>query len=422
MAIKLTNVPSAWDVVYRRLLFGSDDQKGVTEGRFYDLRVVIVPFSRKNTYFKLEVDEEHLNIPFKFTVVREDIQDGIDGKKDEKTFTFVPRNLVSTIGILLGKGLNSITINNIVNKNESPFTFNVTATYLGTFLNAYAKDIYIGVESVLERLRTSIFNDDATRLAEPLVSYFPVLSDIKSIQAFQLQTSIKALVNNPGSEDALNAFIKALVQSTALIKKIEDDFNFDPSIYNIHSTQENYGGYDVHAWLNNEQVNKWISFARIIDNFGRNIKRLNKDEIVFDDNGKLRVHRFTFESDGGNVGRDEGPAKIEAWISNIEIVHNFDMDAFIQILPIPITADSPLADRDQDIYTDQENPFDQGNVLDAGTISDPFDDGFVGESIVDYIDNPDRSVPGTKVLSKISTSVSSSYATVGSYPGTITSH
>lgn len=358
---------------FNRLVAGKRDdtgtliQKGMPPGLFIDKRFHLIPHHRNKTPFKLRVDTpgDSLSVDIAYISVLGEL-DNIPN------VTIVPQ-FVDTIQFLpIREGLNLVSIINKVNPNDK-FTVIVNSRNYGTIMMAYSQELFPSLEAIREQTQ-AIFNSFATRLMEPLVDRSDLLPDIQVIQGMALRFIGISQLAQPSSDIGVENMAKSLSSNTPVFDPHTQTNTLLPAQFKIFTAQELFGGFAGHIWFPNNQLNRWLSFQRLITNLDLDIKQYDENIIEFTNLfGEDELHIFDTSIQ-------------ESLLDFRKNVNNFDVLTRIistTRIPIPagypfdlvVTSASPLGNAR--LSLDVGVPFDQDAPFDGDPI-DPLHDGFVG--------------------------------------------
>lgn len=344
----------------------------IPQGTFYLRSGFVLAYNFDPIPFTLKILEK--GVPVSIAVTRE----GSTGKPETIYQSFIPQNLTETVELSLGRGRNLIYV---TDGNHHDFII-VSATTFATVLCAIANEIYSHSQIELDEVHSAIYSPVSSRLAEPYLAFPEILPtpSVRSQQTLALKLAVRAHVVDSGSSRAVNDMTTAVSLQTSVPAELHNPSKrFQPAIDKVYTTQEAFGGFDMHTWFHNECMNRWDTFIRHLSNSPERYRpiRITEDEILFDDStGTTRRHLFDFS----NPACSSLSSAINCF-DNIQISMNFFGDFVVPFCAAAYPFDScftsahPLGSGRATF--DSMIPWDSGVPLDYDLL-DPGDDGWVG--------------------------------------------
>jgi len=394
--IKIEWLEPVFDSIYRRLIHGQKDDSGATtfegipDNIFYDKRFEVTPYTSRTTTFIITTDI--VNVPVYINIRS---LTGTDNPriKTNKDISFVPVNERSTVFLELDIGVSVVTV---ANEFESSSVVVNTKNY-ATILYSYSREIFNNIQERLDKQEEAIFSQYATRLVEPLIKYFDVLTNVKSLQIMAVRFLTKDYVRKSTTSLGVKEAGTAFGLNTPYLHRFPRTSKFDPSLFPLLTYQEFVSGEIMHIWLPNLNISRWKAFMIYSDNIdGWTLKDISEDEIVVENNFlENERHVFDFGSDDDFFGKRKVDidiiAKVRSKVRTGIIAPAYPHDLFV-------TEDNPLGDERRTF--DLAIPFDSGLRFDSEDL-DPFHDGFIGHSLTGRMDSQrDYNNPGPGVATR----------------------
>jgi hypothetical protein len=344
----------------------------IPAGTFYLRAGFVIPYQFEPMPFTIKVLERGL--PVSIAITRE----GPTGKPETIHQSLVPQFLTETVMLTMGRGRNLIYI---TDGTHHDFII-VSATTYATVLCSVANEIYSYSQVELDEINRAIFSPISSRLAEPYLSFPEILPtpSVRSQQTLATKLAIRAHMADAGSSRAVRDMTTAISLQTPYVVELRNPHTvFHPAIERINTTQEAFGGFDLHTWFHNDCLNRWGSFIRHIANSPERLRpvRISEEEILCEDqSGVIRRHVFDLA--------DPTCSSLSSAINcldNIQVRIIFFGDFTIPICAATYPFDScftgfnPLGSGRSNF--DSTIGWDSGIPLDYDML-DPGDDGWVG--------------------------------------------
>lgn len=178
---------------------------------------------------------------------------------------FVPNKEVTYLtGVKLSKGWNYIVVENETTGDKAELILN--CRYYATVMQSVADEIYKWVSSPIDRERSNIYHYLSTRLCEMYITYKDLMPNIDTVQRLGLVLSIKSLISFSGSNISTKEVATALTGNTPSIIPQAVDKNFLPAIWQMYNQPQDFSGVNMHVWIRNRQMLRWLTFIKYINN------------------------------------------------------------------------------------------------------------------------------------------------------------
>lgn len=382
--------PTGYDDLYNRLLFGdpTTGQKGIPDGSFYLKSKNIVPFTPLTTTFRLNTDI--LGIGVEIIVFRYGSKNYSDKTNDASRISIVPNANISAFQLRLGPGRNTIQARELL-PNGRTTQLLVVATNYATFEQAYARETFVNSVLPIQDIERAIFNPYSTRLADMLITYSDLLPDLQALQIMGNRFAMSAFMHQSTTELGLNQLITGLTLGTPVIQRTRNIIDFEPIIYPLWNTQEDFAGVDVHVWVPNLAVAKWTAFIRLLNNLPQVYKLISVSEeavVVQTVSGDIHTHRFDTTTLGLSSINYTYPAEcFKFLIVRLKFYSEtlFNLCAAEYTYDIFVTETFPIDD--YQIHWDLGLQWDLGSPWDSDVV-DPYTDGFIGNQMTGRFDWP----------------------------------
>ena len=363
---KVYVVYGAEELPYRRMIYGSDSQTGITPGTFYDLRTTVVPYYPKvPTAFRVVFDQEYLSYTHQVTVRYE------DPKAPQQTFQLFPQNshdFEGSFSIQLGLGLNIFEIRA---NNRLVYTFSVTATNYGKFIRAYAEAIQTNIWDPLDTLVASLYSSTATRLLD--VYFGDVLNLLpheENLTRFSQQLLASSMVEHAGTETGALLMATALFQHTVKIDDTQTKYDLKNLWLYPVTSRGARSDRDVRIWALTKRQGRYGTFAQLQSNLGHAV---DQNEYVTLINGE---HYYLQDISVEDVVSDERSwAELQIETDQVlEVEFGVRNHARVQFPGLWDSGDPP--------WLDQNLLYDTGTWDSGDTSGDPDKSYFIGTSVV----------------------------------------
>lgn len=356
-------VYGAEELPYRRMIYGSDSQIGLTPGTFYDLRTTVVPYyPNTKTEFKIVFDEEYRNQTHYVTVEREEPAN----EQLQSSFQLFPQtsqNLESSFSTQLSRGLNTFTIRA---DNRVVYMFSVTATNYGKFIRAYAEAIQSNIWDPVDTLVSSLYSSSATRLLDVYFGdIMKLLPEEENLTRFAQQLLASSLVEHAGTETGVVLMASALFQHTVGIEDIitKSDLR-NLWLYPILPRGSRYDKRML-VWSLTSRQGRRGSFAQLQLNHGESVEQNDLVTLV---NGEPH-----FMQDGSSTEEyaERSWAELSMTVDQTMCVDFGNRVRSVVLFP-------GLWDQGESPWLDQGVEFDNGNWDGGDTSGDPDKSYFIG--------------------------------------------
>lgn len=359
-------VYGAEELPYRRMIYGSNSQIGITPGTFYDLRTTVVPFyPNVPTEFRIIFDEEYSDYTHYVNVTQE------DSLTTQPTFQLLPQNaqnLESSFRIQLARGLNTFEI---TANNRVVCTFSVTATNYGKFIRAYAEAIQTNIWDPLDTLVSSIYSKTATRLLD--VYFGDILSLLpheENLTRFAQQLLASSVVEHAGTETGTALMATALFQHTPKIDDTVTSYDLKNLwLYPITSRGSRYD-QQMRVWALTLRQGRMGAFQQLMLNIGKSID--GNDYVTYVDGEP----NFINETSAADVEFEERSwAELQMIVvQELELQFGNRHHALVQFPGLWDSGGTP--------WLDSNVLYDNGNWDGGDTSGDPNRSFFIGEPVV----------------------------------------
>lgn len=200
---------------YMRLWYGTQANRfaGVTPGRFYDTRAFPVPYTPlTTTTFQLNLETNDGEL-VRIRIIRENPAPA--GVTDE-IYTVVTAP-VTIFGARLSRGLNTLvaSINGVDIAQTS-----VTSLAAATYMYSLATNIYSGFWAKANAVENDIFSTEPTLLTAPLLAFDELFSSAANWNRMARGLVVNALMNSPGSTQAIQAMTQSVLFQTPVISRV----------------------------------------------------------------------------------------------------------------------------------------------------------------------------------------------------------
>ena len=378
MTIRVELQPQVYKTNLNNMLHGSSSDvlgtfKGIPTGNFTNVDASFTQYSVFETSFRVTTDSVGKRHTIRATLVSLDNNFTVASKNRIVEKTIVPVNNTFVITLPLRKGENQI---DVFTDNDNTFT-TVLASHVGTFVTAYAREIFNSTQNPLDEQTRALFSRFSSRMPEILIPFQDLYADPKSLRTLISRFLTRAYMTKNGSTEGVRDFTAALLGTTPIFVPTKTDEGvFEPNVVPLFRRQLEFSGFEAHTWIPNFEIVHWLSFIRLID-AARNyytIEEIGESEVLVRAGGIPEIHRFDFDNPAATAYSEFNFTDFRVIVKilsklNIRIcAAGYPFDLFI-------TAENPLGD--SKLFLDSGIVFDSGETWDSGYL-DPGDDGWIG--------------------------------------------
>ncbi len=378
MTIRIELQPQVYQESLDSMLFGSTndvlgDFKGIPSGGFTNIEGPITQFTTFETPFRVTSDNVGQKHTIRATLISLDNNTNVTSRNRVVEKVVVPINDIFVVSLPLRKGENQI---DVFTENDGAFT-SVIASHVGTFITAYAREIFNSTQNALDEQTRALFSKFSSRMAEMLIPFQDLYANPKSLRTLISRFITRAYMTKNSSTQGVRDFGAALLGTTPIFVPTKTDESiFKPDVMPLFRRQLEFSGFEAHTWIPNYEIAHWLTFIKLVD-AARNyytIQEIGESEVLVTAGGIPETHRFNFDD-------PEATAYSEFSFTDfrivVEILNKFDIIFCAAGYPFDlfVNADNPLGQKR--LTFDSLVSFDSGELLDQPAI-DPGDDGWVG--------------------------------------------
>jgi hypothetical protein len=348
---------------FMRMWYGTQDNRfaGITPGRFYDFRAFPVPYTPLlETTFQLDHalnDGSLVHVK----IIRENPAPA--GVTDE--LYAVVTAPVTIFGARLSQGLNTLvaSINGVDVAQTS-----VTAVTVATHVYHMALNIYNGFWAKLNAIESDILSVEPTLLTAPLLRFDNLFSTAANLNRMARGLSVNALMNMPGSSQAVKALSQATLFQTPVLSRTRSQLS-RAWLRGLQSQAFAVNGSTMHVWGPNPWAGRYATAVALAKRDGAATGR--------DFVGDRATGDFTNLNDGVDIEFE--PRR--SWLSLADSSDVSDLEFTAHSCPhgqiqSPGLLDSAMMHFDTGIAMDNGRLFDE-----FGRLGDPAPNMYVGVPI-----------------------------------------
>lgn len=360
---------------YLRILYGSETTRGITPGRFWDMRSLPLPFRPRNpTVFKVIIEEEGVGSLFRLKILRENPTQ----IPTTDTFDFVAESTEHTISLYLGQGLNVFDIYAFDNGGFVKIgSVSFTASNFATILYTYATLITKFLWSPFNQVSVDIYSESSTLLASPLIDFDAELPESTNLSRSARQRVVSAMVNQPTSTHAVQTVAGSLFQQTPILCKPAYHADLDINLSwlrELPSQSQVANTVEMHVWQNDPEMARWASLPRYLESSGQLLS--HGMAVTSSQFGESAEWSSTLKT-----WNPEHPEQQESWWE-LTIESESSYELYPHTRPLSKILFPGLWDNGASPYFDTGNLWDSQRTWDSGDASgDIVLDGFVGTRI-----------------------------------------
>jgi len=351
--------------VYNRLIANV----GISE--FYLKAPSILPFSANPTAFILQTSLFGVGLAVPHRVFL----------NNTLITTVVPEQASTRVLIKLPQGTSRITVDNGIEHVE----ITIAATHYATILSGIARELYLNANIAIDNQAAQIASPFSSRIIENQLVFQDLLPSNRAPRTQAAKIAIRAMVNDMATQQGVVDFATALTYETPVIVPTKNQINvFNPAVFPIYRSQQDFAGFQFHVWLPNFCVASWLAFITLHDNLKgvSQLTKISESEVVLIFNGITERHDFDSESDDCRDQLDSFFNCFDNIRSFIESFSTLDMAFCMSAYPFDVLVEVPMGFR----LLDSGNQWDSSLELDTIDEYDPTGNGFVGYSLVGRFD------------------------------------
>ena len=215
------------------------------------------------------------------------------------TVTFVPNDVTAVVTLALAYGPNVVYIEDALG-NKAYFRLAVTH-YAAIFL-AEATELtnftWIPITNVQNAIASPVGHILANTFIGDVAAYIP--NSLETLSTLGNKLLVKNFLWGPGTDRGVTELFAAFSASTPILSPMIN--RGTPSTF-LYRNEESFAGTEVHTWLPNREVERWITFIRYLDNLPQiyTIKQINEGEVYVQVGNTVHKHSFDFESAFANT-------------------------------------------------------------------------------------------------------------------------
>jgi hypothetical protein len=262
----------------------------IAPGNMYLTAPYVVPFSYYKTAFYLTVDT-----PGSAVRIQVSHRKWQGGDQKVNTYSVVPPIEETQIELYLGEGINDIFISSDV---DGETQIRVASSHIATLLDAEAQELFNYTTVIIDETEIAILSPLSVKMVEHLLPFQDLLPDVQTYRSLCARLGVRSLFNEPGSERGVKDFTTALVANTPIIiKELNHAPEFEPLVYPLFTSLEQFGGWDFHVWLPNFCVARWLAFIRLANNVRDVYELLSVSEltVILNVGGFPERHQFSHD-------------------------------------------------------------------------------------------------------------------------------
>ena len=194
--------------------------------------------------------------------------------------THMPRGERDIVSILLAEppAVSHIKVENGV---DAPVSLTVTATYMTTFMDAMASQLY----EVAERTNTKYFNlwssPWATFIIEWLIPWPRALPDVRSLRSMSLKAAANTMFGEQGTDGGVRDMVSVFTSTTPVVVESANPTLWQPDTHQPYTGADDALSWDFHVWLPNLCLHRWSAFIDYIANTDKyEFVRFNEDVAI----------------------------------------------------------------------------------------------------------------------------------------------
>lgn len=348
---------------YLRMLYGTQSSPfgGLTPGRFWDMRGLPIPYTpRTGTAMQFATDAGLYD--GQIATLSVVATSSVDASSKTSVVITAP---ITTFSVQLGKGLNTISI--AVGKKVLA-SISVTATVFASYVYAMATQIYSGTWERSNALEADIFSDAPTVLTNPIIGFDDLFHPAVNINAAARGLVVNALMNFPGSTQAVQSLGQAVLHQTPIFERKTPDFK-KAWLRGITTQAWEVSGKTMHVWAPNKASARYPTSIAAASSF-KSLGPTTRTVVTLDQ----KEHDFRFLT---QPQAPDAPVR-RRWISMAASSDTTDLEFFAHNRYHGVVAAPGLWDNPGSTL-DTGTPLDSGRTMDAsGDSLDPKNDGHVG--------------------------------------------
>lgn len=360
---------------YLRILYGSETTRGVTPGRFWDMRSLPLPYrALTKTDFNVIIDPDGVGSLFRIKILRENPTE----VPTTDVFDFVAESTEHVISIYLGRGLNVFDIYAFSNGDFRRIaSSSYVSSHYATVLYTHAVSITRFIHTPLAQIDLDIRSESSTTVVSPVISFDSELPESSNLARSARQRIVSVMMNQSTSSLALDVFGGSLFQQTLLKSRPVFDSGLDINsawLLPMHTQSQTHNSHEVHVWQLDREIARWALLPKLLASSGN----LEKHGLASTTSSRNDVAEWKSVTKTYNP---KHPDKMESWWE-VSIESEIDYDLFPHTRPNSRILYPGLWDSGEIPFFDQNQVFDSGKAWDSGDASgDIVLDGFIGTPV-----------------------------------------
>lgn len=200
--------------------------------------------------------------------------------------THIPRGERDVVELFLDEppANNNIKVENGV---DAPVSLTATATYITTFMDAIASQLYSVAGRINDKYFDLFTSPWAAFIIEWLIPWPRELPDVRSFRAMSLKMAANTMVGESGLEGGVRDMVSVFTSTTPAVVESWNPTQWQPEIYQPYTSADDLLSWDFNIWLPNICLRRWLAFTRLVANTDQH------DFVRYDENVAMLRQRGT---------------------------------------------------------------------------------------------------------------------------------
>lgn len=255
----------------------------IPAGNFYLQDVFMVPITTDGADFTLETDN-----PYKVDIY----------VNDRLHKTHVPKSQRDTVKLHL-PGPPAKSHIEAINNVDAKVDLTVAATYMTTVMDAAAEQIFEVAGRVNDQYFNLLTSPWASFIVDWLLPWKRELSDVRSLRSMAVKVAANVLFGESGSEGGVRDMVSVFTNTTPVVMEAKNPATWQPELYQPYTSADDRLSWDMHFWVPNLCLRRWLAFVQYINNTGKhNFIRFDENTILIQQTGTEFYQQHAFDNTG----------------------------------------------------------------------------------------------------------------------------
>ena len=187
----------------------------------------------------------------------------------------------------------------VENNVDAPVSLTVTATYLTTFIDAMASQLYAVAERTNEKYFGLWSSPWATFVIEWLIPWPKALPDVRSLRSMSLKAAANTMFGEQGTDGGVRDMVSVFTSTTPVVVESANPTLWQPDTYQPYTSADDQLSWDFHVWLPNLCTNRWSALIDYIANTDKyDFVRFDENVVLVQQVGTEFYQQHLFDNTG----------------------------------------------------------------------------------------------------------------------------